>query len=264
MWLASLFVRQDAMIPRFPLRVTAAVAGVSGAMLGGRRAIIMGLLIIPIVAWLVKRTTRVKSGPRKVNPTFVVASLLLIIPVVLALPKIASMPIITDSLQATVSFFSNSTPDIRGDEYVRTYQVERLLGAFADSPIWGHGLGATIAGYQRSERQPWQFEMQYPALLMQTGLIGVAFLAVIAILVVRAVIMASALRPDLLPSLIVTLCGGAAMLIANATNPYLQAPAHYWAIFLPLAVINLMLRTRPGEIRSSLPAPRAFAVRPAR
>jgi hypothetical protein len=243
MWLASIFVREDAMLPRIPIRAAAAVAGISGAMVGGRRAIIMGLLVIPVIAWFLKRATVAKSGPRKVSPKIVIAGLLLTFPAILALPKIAATPIISDTWQATVSFFAGSTVSASNEEYLRTYQVERLLGAWAESPIWGHGLGATIIGYQRSDRQPWQFEMQYPALLMQTGLIGLVILVVLAVLVVNAVNKATALRPDLMPSLIVTLCGGAAMLIANATNPYLQAPAHQWAIFLPLAVINLMLRT---------------------
>lgn len=267
MWLASLFVRQDAMLPRFPLRLAAAVAGVSGALVGGRRAIIMGLLIIPIVAWLAKRATRVKTakvGPWVINPIFVLAGLVLALPTILAIPRIASTPIIAESWRATVSFFTGDAPTFNSDEYVRTYQVERLMGAFGESPFWGHGLGATIIGYQRSDRQPWQFEMQYPAILMQTGLIGAALLVIIAVLVVHATNKAATLRPDLLPSMIVTLCGGVAMLIANATNPYLQAPAHHWAIFLPLAVINVMLRNPPSEVSHKLPAmPRANRIRQA-
>lgn len=248
MWLASLLVRGDAMLPPIALRWAAAAAGVSGAILGGRRAIILTLLVIPVIVWMVKHATSVKkSGPRKINPGFVVAGLGLAAGAVLLAPRIASTPIIANTWQASVSFFTGSSSDISADESVRTYQAERLLAEWVDSPIWGHGLGATIIGYQRSNAQPWQFEMQYHAFLMQAGLIGAILVAIIATLAWRAVRIASQSRPDLIPSLVVTLCGGAAMLIANATNPYLQAPAHHWAIFLPLAVINMMLRTPPPE-----------------
>jgi hypothetical protein len=250
MWLASLWVRRDAMLPHIALRWAAAAAGVSGALLGGRRAIILTLLVIPVIAWLVKRSTLGKRpGPIRIKPGFMVAGLALSVGAVLGLPRIASTPIIANTWQATVSFFTGSSSDISADESVRTYQAERLLAEWVDSPIWGHGLGATVIGYQRSNAQPWQFEMQYQVFLMQTGLIGLALVVVIATLIWRATRTASKLRPDLIPSLVVTLCGGAAMLIANATNPYLQAPAHHWAIFLPLAVINMMLRTPSPEVK---------------
>lgn len=48
------------------------------------------------------------------------------------------------------------------------------------------------------------------------------------------------------------------MLIGNASNPYLQAPGHVWAIFLPVAVANLMLRSAqrpPGADRDLHPTP---------
>jgi hypothetical protein len=248
MWLASLFVRRDAMLPSISLRVAAAAAGVSGALVGGRRAIILALLIIPIIAWLVKRSTRVKrTGPRLIKPGYVLAGLGVAFVGVIFAPQIQAAPIVANTLQSTAAFFTGTTTDVDTDQSIRTEQTEKLLGAWADSPIWGHGLGATINGYQRSSVQPWQFESQYPALLMQTGLIGATLVAVIAVLACVAVRRASKLRPDLIPSLVVTLCGGVAMFIANATNPYLQAPAHHWTIFLPLAVINMMLRTQPQD-----------------
>lgn len=64
---------------------------------------------------------------------------------------------------------------------------------------------------------------------------------------------AGRLSPDMLPTFIVTFCGGIAALTANARYPYPQAPAHRWAIFLPLAV-NVMLcdpapqHTVPGTL----------------
>lgn len=249
MWVTSLFVGKDDLLPGTRLRVAAAVAGVAGAVVGGRRAIVLTLLIIPVIAWLVKRATRPKrTGPRTIHPGYMIAGLIAVAAGAIYAPRILAAPIVANTLQATTAFFTGTSYSEATDQSIRTEQVDRLLSAWTEAPVTGHGLGAIIIGYQRSDAQPWQFEAQYPALLMQTGLIGAVLVLVMATLICVAVFKASRARPDLVPSLVVTLCGGIAMLIANATNPYLQAPAHMWAIFLPLAVLNVILREPAGQL----------------
>jgi O-antigen ligase len=165
-----------------------------------------------------------------------------LIAVIFASPAILAHPLVANTWGAVVSLFSGESSDVSTSQTERNEQADQLLRAWSQSPIWGHGLGAVIPGYSRSDTQPWQFELQYHVLLMQTGVIGVLLVLTIAVFVVAAIRRAASLRPDMLPTLTVTLCAGIAMLIANASNPYLQAPAHLWAIFLPLAVINVMLR----------------------
>jgi hypothetical protein len=243
MWLTSLFVGKDSMLPGTRLRIAAAAAGVAGAVVGGRRAIVLTLLIIPVIAWIVKRSTRPKrTAPRRLRPAFVLLCLWAVVAGAIFSPQIASAPIVSNTVDSTVAFFTGTSDSEETDQSIRNEQVDQLVGAWSESPLLGNGLGATINGYQRSDTQPWQFEAQYPALLMQTGMFGALMVLVMAGFVWAAVRNAAAARPDLVPSMVVTLCGGVAMLIANATNPYLQAPAHMWAIFLPLAVINYMIR----------------------
>lgn len=256
MWLTSLFVRTDALLPHFRLRALAAAAGIAGAAVGGRRAIILTLILIPIVAWTVKRaTTKRRTGPPTINPRYVIAGLVLSMAAIFLGPRVVAAPIVADTWRAASTFFAGSASDISREDAIRNYQADRLLGAWAESPVWGHGFGATMSGYIRDGFVPSRFELQYHALLMQTGIIGALLVLAIAVTVWQAALKAAALRPDLLPSLIVTICAGAAMLIANATNPYLQAPAHMWAIFLPLAVINMMLREPAPNVNvAALPA----------
>jgi hypothetical protein len=241
MWLVSLLVRQDSLLPNMPLRAAAATAGLAGAMVGGRRAIILALVLIPVFAWIVKRAT-MRQGPLIVSPIKALAGIGAAIVAIFAMPAITAQPIIVNTWGALISFFSGASLDESTSQTTRNEQADQLMRAWSESPIWGQGMGATIPGYLRSESQPWQFELQYHVLLMQTGAIGLLLVVLIAAFVVASVRRAASLRPDILPTLIVTLCAGIAMLMANATNPYLQAPAHMWAIFLPLAVINVMLR----------------------
>lgn len=242
MWLASVFVKRDAMLPSRKLRIAAAIAGVSGAMVGGRRAIILVLILVPVLGWVMTRSTRDRNQSRGATPAKVIGVLGAAALGLLAFPTIASTSILVNTWQSIVSFFTGVSSDISADESIRTTETDQLIKAWMESPFLGHGLGAGVNGYQRSDVQPWQFEMQYQTLLMQTGVVGALIVVVMAVVVFLAIHKATKMRPDLIPSLIVTFCGGAAMLIANATNPYLQAPAHHWAIFLPLAVINMMLR----------------------
>lgn len=249
MWLASLLVVRDDLLPRLSLRAAAATIGIAGAMVGGRRAIIVVLVLIPLVAWVVKRSTR-RRGPLTVSPLRAVGAIGALIAVIFATPVVIAHPLVVNTWGALVSFFSGESSDVSTSQTERNEQADQLLRAWSQSPIWGHGLGAVIPGYRRSEAQPWQFELQYHVLLMQTGVIGVLLALTIAVLVVAAIRRAASLRPDMLSTLTVTLCAGVAMLIANASNPYLQAPAHMWAIFLPLAVINVMLRDpAPRDVR---------------
>ena len=255
MWLTSLFVPKDVLLPHIRLRALAAAAGISGAAVGGRRAIILSIILIPLVAWAVKRTiVRRRMGPPTIKTGHVMAGLVFSMAGIFLVPKVAAAPIVTDTWQAASTFFVGSASDVSQEDAIRNYQADRLIGAWSESPIWGQGFGATMPGYIRDGFEPSRFELQYHALLMQTGIIGVLFVLAIAATVWWATVKAASLRPDLVPSLIVTVCAGAAMLIANATNPYLQAPAHMWAIFLPLAVINMMLRDPAPKVASgSLP-----------
>ena len=62
------------------------------------------------------------------------------------------------------------------DEDLRIEQIGRLWAAFVDSPVFGHGIGAVIPGYSRSEDRPWSFEMQYHLILFQVGVVGALLL----------------------------------------------------------------------------------------
>lgn len=247
MWVASLFVGGDGYLPAMKLRLAAAALGVGGAMVGGRRAIVLGLLLVPVLLWVLWRVIKRKAhvGPRKYPPALVLgvmAGVAIIAPFV---PTIASLPAITNVVGSIGYYFSGNAQAVSDDEAIRADQMDGLINYWTESPIFGHGLGSTVPGLIRSDEQPWQFETQYPALLMQVGAVGAVILAALILTIIYATIKAVASRPSMRPTLIVTLTGGISMLIANATNPYLQAPAHHWTIFLPLAVINYMIR-EPG------------------
>lgn len=115
-----------------------------------------------------------------------------------------------------------------------------LAESWLASPLLGHGLGATVPGLVRSVERPWDFELQYLLVLNAIGLYGTVVLALVTLwLLVMAVRTYRAGGADSIAPLFV---GTVAVLIANASNPYLHTPGHYWMLFLLVLAVNAALR----------------------
>lgn len=127
------------------------------------------------------------------------------------------------------------------DDSARADQISELITEWRSEPVLGQGLGATLdSGYERSEDRPWLFETQPLQILMNIGLLGYLVLLLVTGLVGRVVVRAFRTgqhRPTLVASVITCL----SMLVADVTNPYLQAPAHGWAVFLVIGVCLALL-----------------------
>jgi hypothetical protein len=135
------------------------------------------------------------------------------------------------------------------------YETPALLRGWAQHPIQGAGFGAILPGYARNVEKPWGFEAQYPLLLFQTGLIGLALLAIIARWGWRFLRRAALKTSDhgLATVLVVTTTAVICVLVANAADPYLQAPGVCWGMYLPFAAANLALTARNPHPPTEIP-----------
>ncbi len=123
------------------------------------------------------------------------------------------------------------------DDAIRADEARRLLDAWREAPLFGHGLGARIDGYARSTSSPWSFELQYHAWLFVGGVVGVVLLVVALGWGWRLIRVAAARTRDL-PMLVASVSAATAMLIVNAYDPFLQAVGHWWPVALALGVCN--------------------------
>lgn len=224
------------LLPPRSLSIVAAASATVAAVLGGRNALVVVVVIVPVgvLLWrLSKRLTDRIPVPAVVGA--LLAGLLLPFAIMWATADAA----IQRSWAAVLAFFRGSA-----EQAERVEQAERLVDAWAQSPWFGHGLGAVIPGYARSDDRPWNFELQYHLMLFEFGVVGSAAVLVAVAVGVLGVSRAMRMRPDLAPVFVVLASGAIAMLIANATNPYLQAPGHMWAVWLPLMAANLALSSR--------------------
>ncbi|HYH34398.1 MAG TPA: hypothetical protein VD814_04530 [Nocardioides sp.] len=250
MWIASLLVARDSLLPPWWLRAVAAVAATTGTLAAGRRALAVVLVLAPVLAWLLTFLLTPRGMPRMRPERTRVLVLGGSAVLVAAFAPGSPFGGVLGSAWGSVLSYVTGRPvagSASSDDLLRTLQADKLLDAWAESPVFGHGFGATIQGFWRSQEEPWRWELQYHALLFQTGIVGALLIVLGALLTLNAVLRAARARPDLVPSLVVACMAATGMLIANASNPYLQAPGYVWAIFLPVAVANVMLSSGGGK-----------------
>ena len=138
------------------------------------------------------------------------------------------------SLDSLGDFFSK-TSDVSDEP--RHLQASALIEGWMDSPILGHGAGVN-ASVVRSDI-PGTYELSYLAMLFERGLLGVSvFIALYVILMHWSIkcLKKNVVDKAYILSFIVAIN---LFMIANATNPYLNAYDYMWFLFLLLVVVRI-------------------------
>lgn len=110
-----------------------------------------------------------------------------------------------DRAASTVSDYSNSNSDDSDKSNMeegaelsslhRTKQIEVLFDMWVESPIIGHGFGSFDEDYTRSTISPFSYEMQLPAYLMKTGIVGTGILSFAVIVLMLTISKSSKVFP---------------------------------------------------------------------
>jgi len=240
--LAMLFVNHKRIgvpISRLWLWVSC-LLGIVVAILSGRRAVWLILAISPMIVIVMRMflSQRFKVLNRRKVRRFLVA--FPVIAVVLALLGIRilglNFSVIFEQLVSGFNFVNGGA-----SESARAEQFFALMNGWMDSPLFGAGHGASVAGSLRSVKMSWAYELSYVALLFHTGIVGFFIYSAGVIwafwMGLKIVRSGHWLGVYMLPTLVGTAC----FLIANSTNPYLAKFDYIWVIFLPVSLINLWL-----------------------
>jgi hypothetical protein len=131
----------------------------------------------------------------------------------------------------------------------RAEQFNALIGEWQSSPLigFGHGSGAISAP---GDMDPWAYELQYVALLFQTGILGMLVYGSAVAWLMYQMVRLSRKYADLAALMLPALVGLTCFLIANATNPYLMKFDYLWTLFLPVGLVNIGL-LRDNTMRCS-------------
>ncbi len=277
MWIASMFCDpRDRFLPPVWLRTLAATLAVVGAVASWRRAIVIVLVAAPVIAVVMLVALKFRNA-RGDSPAFsgraflrlgVVAVIALALSLV-AQPHFVSMfgsavgsstkivegqapRLPTKNLPKVSTHLTVAADNALADE-IRKNESQNLLTAHSAADwIVGRGFGATIdRGGVVRDMKPWQTELQYHAIFYWTGLIGVALVLAVAFTSLRALRKAFRVDDPLRASLFVSSAGAIAALVADATNPYLQAPGHLWPVFFPFMIASAILGTRARAEQSA-------------
>ena len=209
----------------------------AGLMLvSGRRALFISLalsIIVGAVALFAGRTQR------KIRRRLYVVGLVAIVGGV-ALSVLSRFSI----AQMAGSLISE---EMSGDS-VRGRTTSALIASWLQAPVFGHGLGAELRDFVRlDDGNLWAFEVQYHLVLNALGLVGLLVLGAGTALLLVLSVRAYKTDPETYPFLASLVVGTVAALIANATNPYLHTPGHYWMLFLLVMGANGYLRDRHSK-----------------
>ena len=216
-------------------------------LISGRKAFIaVGLLSVPLSLILMRMAGIANFQLNFVVKIFGTSSVIIIFLVI-----IGSMTLGLD-LSALVEDFlsgfdfgdSNNISAAR-----RSEQFNALIGEWQGSPFigFGHGSGALSAP---GDVMPWAYELQYIALLFQTGILGMLVYGSAVAWLMYQMIRLSRKYADLAILMLPALVGLTCFLIANATNPYLSKFDYLWTLFLPIGLVNIGL-LRDNAIRCS-------------
>ncbi len=139
----------------------------------------------------------------------------------------------------------NFTDQTNSSAFRRYTQFLALIDGWTGSPLIGAGHGAMAGDKVGNELQPWAYELQYLALLFQTGLVGFFIYSSSVFWLLYQMIRLSKRYHDLARLMIPSAVGLLSFLTANATNPYLGKFDYLWVIFLPVGLVNIgLLRDR--------------------
>lgn len=123
---------------------------------------------------------------------------------------------------------------------IRSEQFNALIAGWKTAPIIGHGFGTYVSSDIRSLTNPWSYELYYIALLYHTGIVGVMIYGIAIIWLIKRAVSIMRTDPEAGWFVLPVLMGLIGMLIATATNPYLDRFDGIWAIFFLAATINCM------------------------
>ncbi len=156
--------------------------------------------------------------------------------------------VLVEHMQAGFEFASMAD---NGSALARGQQFKALMSGFVDAPLFGHGLGATAARYGsvRSWTDPSSYELSYVYYLYSMGIIGVLVYGCSIVWLCKKLYLVSK-EPGLTPYCIPLLAGLVGVLVAAATNPYVNVD-YMFVIFIPYAFIAACAGADQRRIRTT-------------
>lgn len=219
-------------------------------LVSGRRALQLVAMLAPLLTLVVasfqpkKGRLVLRKSLWRVSAAGAITVLISVIVIAVIYP--VSFSGMAERFSSGFEFSATSFDDSSG---ARREQFFALTRGWFQDPLIGAGLGASAYGSIRSDTMPWAYELYYLALLFQTGVLGFVAYAAGIVWIFRSAIKIIRGGGVYCQLMIPVLVGMSGFLIENGTNPNVARFDGLWMIFLPLAIINHWLLTRPHDSR---------------
>lgn len=208
--------------------------GLLNAFFTMRSGFLIAIVATPVLIVLFSKMTNISYNKQQARIVF--AGCIMLFMVVAAVsPRVRHL--IIGAFSKVLLSLTTTRNSVDSGGYIRMQQIYDLLRTWLEKPLFGWGANANAKNVIRSDT-PGAYEMQYFAMLMQRGVIGLGLLiAQIGWLYTRC--MKCIRRNDKYSiSTLGLLVGYSAVLIANATNPYIGSFDRLIIIFIPLLAYN--------------------------
>lgn len=232
--IALLLSDKQAMLVKKKYLWLALILGSVASILVGRRTLIGVICVSPFIAVFIGKYKKSisKSIIKKIFIGIVV--ILLVFMTYFFIGKKLNVKLRIDNSQTTLMKLGTE---------LRFSQFDALIQGWKEKPLLGAGFGINAEGSIRSETTPGMYELSYVAMLFQTGIIGITIYFLLIAWLFKMCVKIIKSNEENSTWMVAILTGVTCMIIANATNPYIQSFDGLWVFFYPLALINRYLTT---------------------
>jgi hypothetical protein len=149
-----------------------------------------------------------------------------------------------------------TSPAVEASDAARVIQIDALLREIARGPLLGRGLGAYAPDVIQRASEPYSYEVQWLAILLQLGVLGTSLLLVPLL----GLVVSAARVPDARAATVL-MCMTGLWLVSGFTNPYLISSTS-GVVFGVLAILALGLRASATRTAAAATACTSAAISP--
>ena len=128
-----------------------------------------------------------------------------------------------------------------------------LFTAWLERPFFGAGSGAVYLGFIRSSVEPWKYELSFMQYLYNWGIFGCGlYLGGLWYIYIKLIKIFKQ-NHELGPIALATTFGSISFILGSVTNPFLLRFDSIFAVFLPIAILNIWMRNYKQKSRKNAP-----------
>jgi hypothetical protein len=229
------------------------IISTSFMIFSGSRILLLGGIIMPIVItfYVYKNKWLDKKAKKKIKSVIIWAAVSLVLSLFVMLQLgLSFQSYSSEFFKAFLPYEITNVYQTGEDRYRnviiipnrRLETIKHLYSAWAERPIFGAGSGAVYWEYIRSGTEPWKYELTFVQFLYQWGILGCGLYLGGFVFIFRSLAKVVFKKgSELAPFALSSAFGSIAYILGSATNPFLLRFDSIFAVFIPIAVLNIYL-----------------------